>query len=369
MKEYFAMEERRIRAKAALDAIVRDPTVPAEEKHHAAATYHVTAGRHIHNCRDCWLMRGLCVCDLLCKVPSARLEPHGVVAYLHHFEWGRGSSTGNLIRACLGGELFVTGERTHERALREMFEGNDGGKNVAILWPGEGSVDVRDVVREASRRSAEALGAGEGNAGEGSVGVGVGGGGGVTFVAVDATWNSARKMMRRIPKHITRARIPPEAFDADYDASKHVASPPPPPPSDAATTKTGSTKTTSLLAPVRKYKNAPDGRCSTFEAVIALMRVLGHDRETCDGLLRAVKTKVDAVLVQKSVPGAYGTFSVEEDVYEAAAAARRAREAMAVGPARGDGGGGGGGEGGDPGVEGGVEGGCWMTAAMAGLKT
>jgi hypothetical protein len=99
------------------------------------------------------------------------------------------------------------------------------------------------------------------------------------------------------------------------------------------------------------------------------MRVLGHDRETCDGLLRAVKTKVDAVLVQKSVPGAYGTFSVEEDVYEAAAAARRAREAMAVGPARGDGGGGGGGEGGDPGVEGGVEGGCWMTAAMAGLKT
>ena len=56
--------------------------------------------------------------------------------------------------------------------------------------------------------------------------------------------------------------------------------------------------------PRRKYKGHPDGRCSTFEAVVALLRTLGHPRGECEALLDNVRTTVDAVLVQKSMPSA-----------------------------------------------------------------
>ena len=52
-----------------------------------------------------------------------------------------------------------------------------------------------------------------------------------------------------------------------------------------------------LLAPVRKYKGHPDGRCSTFEAVVALLRTLGHPKDECEALLHNMRIKVDAVLV------------------------------------------------------------------------
>ena len=51
------------------------------------------------------------------------------------------------------------------------------------------------------------------------------------------------------------------------------------------------------LAPVRKYKGHPDGRCSTFEAVVALLRTLGHPKNECEALLHNMRVKVDAVLV------------------------------------------------------------------------
>jgi hypothetical protein len=57
-----------------------------------------------------------------------------VIVYLHHSEWGRGNSTGNLVRECLGGELFVSGLKQHEAALAELLERHKG--RVAVLWPG-----------------------------------------------------------------------------------------------------------------------------------------------------------------------------------------------------------------------------------------
>ena len=64
----------------------------------------------------------------------------------------------------------------------------------------------------------------------------------------------------------------------------------------------------SLLAPVRKYAGHPEaeGRCSTFEATVALFRALGLPGEECKALLENVKVKVDAVLAQKNMPSAYG---------------------------------------------------------------
>ena len=60
-----------------------------------------------------------------------------------------------------------------------------------------------------------------------------------------------------------------------------------------------------LLAPVRKYKGHPDGRCSTFEAVVALLRTLGHPKDECEALLHNMRIKVDAVLVGLWVGGVF----------------------------------------------------------------
>ena len=121
---------------------------------------------------------------------------------------------------------------------------------------------------------------------------------GWTFVAVDATWNSARKMVSRIPASVPRVSVPAEAFQA---LAKRV---PPLPTHD------------SLLGPVRKYdarakgaeKNSEkdSGRRSTFEAVLASLLAVGAlDEDACASLLRNVKVKVNAVLRQKHMPEAY----------------------------------------------------------------
>ena len=118
---------------------------------------------------------------------------------------------------------------------------------------------------------------------------------------MDATWNSARKMVSRIPASVPRVSVPAEAFQA---LAKRV---PPLPTHD------------SLLGPVRKYdarakikgaeknKNGMDsGRRSTFEAVLASLLAVGAlDEDACAALLRNVKVKVNAVLRQKHMPEAY----------------------------------------------------------------
>ena len=292
---YFACQERRELEKRRLDAFVRDPSTSADDKHHAAAVFHTTFGRAMYNCQKCWLLRGCCICP---RLHTSRISPHRVVVYLHHQEWGRGSSTGNLVDACLGGTLFVSGHRDHETALTELCEREKG--KVAVLWPGDDAIDARDIGRRMRTTSREAVNddAVFGN-GDGETN---GAARGYTFIAVDATWNCARKMLRRLPPDVPLVSIPPEAFNPEYDASATN-------PAISAP----ATPVTSLLAPVRKYKGHPDGRCSTFEAVVALLRTLGHPRAECDALLDNVRLTVDAVKVQKSMAPVYDKVSRADD--------------------------------------------------------
>ena len=150
---------------------------------------------------------------------------------------------------------------------------------------------------------------------------------GWTFVAVDATWNSARKMVSRIPVSVPRVGVPADAFEA------LAARVPPLPTHD------------SLLGPVRKYdarKGAASealkgkeqerralgssgaegsGRRSTFEAVLASLLAVGAlDEDACAALLRNVKVKVNAVLRQKHMPEAYDLRGEGGDAEEVASA-------------------------------------------------
>ena len=302
---YFAEEDERRRARAALQAVVRDPLVAPEAKHHAQASYHARWGHSTRSCRGCWLAAGHCVCARLVSVDIA---PHRVVVYAHHTEFGRGSSTGVLARACLGADVLVAGHRDHEAALARLCERNEG--RVAVLWPRD-AVDVREFVRNAAANEREgacggeeAIGSDRGDDGSARAAgardvtqlCAGPGKGGFVFVAVDGTWQCARKMLARLPPGIARVRVPPEAF--------------------RSVTSGGGEASPSLLAPVRKFNTAThpalEARRCTFEAVVALMRTLGHAESACEALLGCIKVKVDAVLAQKHMPSAYGHGGGEE---------------------------------------------------------
>ena len=223
---YFAEEDERRRARAALQAVVRDPLVAPEAKHHAQASYHARWGHSTRSCRGCWLAAGHCVCARLVSVDIA---PHRVVVYAHHTEFGRGSSTGVLARACLGADVLVAGHRDHEAALARLCERNEG--RVAVLWPRD-AVDVREFVRnaaanerECARGGEEAIGSDRGDDGSARAAgardvtqlCAGPGKGGFVFVAVDGTWQCARKMLARLPPGIARVRVPPRGVPIGHE--------------------------------------------------------------------------------------------------------------------------------------------------------
>ncbi|ACO66111.1 predicted protein [Micromonas commoda] len=297
--EYFEHVRRRDVAKAALDQLLRDPSVSADDKHDAAASFSMNHGPAAFNCRRCWLLRGCCVCRMLVSLPVQALGPHRIAVYLHHHEFGRGSSTGALVSACLGGDAYVAGLRRDEEALRELCEREDG--RVAVLWPGRGAVGVGDlpgiVVGGGEKKGRD--GDEKGGDGDDEKG-GDGGGRGWTFIAIDGTWKNARNMLKRLPKdRVVLVSLPPEAFRFVREANAGITG--------------GTGDGASLLAPVRKYAGAPEGRTSTFEACVALLRALGVDEATCKAQLENVKTKVDAVKVQKSMAPVYEKVTGEGD--------------------------------------------------------
>ena len=317
VEAYFEIEDRRAAAKVSLDALVRDPEVSPAEKHDAVARHHVVWGRSTFACAKCWLLKGNCACPHFVKAtatrarasqsnapPSMRPPYVRVVAYAHHHEVARGNSTGNLIPTCLPfGELLVAGLAEHEARLERILR--ESGGRVAVLWPRHTMpfAAVGERLRDARANDAVAARDADANADADADADDVG----WTFVAVDATWNSARKMVSRIPASVPRVAVPADAFDA------LAARVPPLPTHD------------SLLGPVRKYdarkgmaRDAKEtragrargaessGRRSTFEAVLASLLAVGAlDEDACAALLRNVKVKVNAVLRQKHMPEAY----------------------------------------------------------------
>lgn len=316
VEAYFETEDRRTQAKVSLDALLRDPEISPARKHDAAARHHVVWGRSTFACAECWLLKGNCVCRSLVKATKAAREssersrvdrdrvtmspPYArVVAYAHQNEVARGNSTGNLIPATLPfGELLVAGLAEHEARLENVLRENEG--RVAVLWPRPtmAFAEIRERISANARETA--ISRTKSPAADSLDRVTRDARVGWTFVAVDATWNSARKMVSRIPASVPRVSVPAEAFQA---LAKRV---PPLPTHD------------SLLGPVRKYdarakgaekKNGAfmdSGRRSTFEAVLASLLAVGAlDEDACAALLRNVKVKVNAVLRQKHMPEAY----------------------------------------------------------------
>ena len=332
VEAYFELEDKRLEDKQKLDVFMRDSNNAPDEKHDACARHHIKWGRSTFNCDGCWLLKGTCICiELLSlEILSPQLSTNiKIVAYVHHQEYGRGNSTGALIEKCLNGEVLVAGLKSHESRLKEICDSNKG--RIAVLLP-RGTVEMGAILTSLRNDSIHNI---EQTVSEESQPV-------FTFIAVDGTWNCARKMIKRIPDDVPRISIPVGAFEL---LSKKV---PPLPGHD------------SLLGPVRKYDNSshqsrsrgskdsritqdsfatqdndardensqenndentkPVSRRSTFEAVVALLLSLRIVPEnTAVKLLKNVKLKVNAVLRQKNMPPAYllDTDALAERIGEA----------------------------------------------------
>ena len=268
-EQYAAARQAHYDSAARMVAVLQDPAASGEDKHDAQARHYFEHGRNVFACPDCWLLRGegkkfACICG---RIRRFRLAEHlEVLIHMHTYEYGRGSSTGGLLAISLDPcRILVRGLKEHERELRARAEDPD--TLVAVLWPDRDGASLLPAEVECLR-----------------------GGRKLALVAIDGTWNTARKVVARLPKDWVRMRV-----EAPWSL---VAAPAPGDEADALAAFEGE----SLLAPARRYRGGGDcqnaGRTSTLEAVVAALEGLGEPQATIDGLLDNLKLKVDSVLHQ-----------------------------------------------------------------------
>lgn len=220
-----------------------------EERHDLEANYHITWGRAFMKCPGCWLFPSLCICSRLRRHDSA----HQLAVFMHHKEWGRASNTGCLLRQGLGGKVYVSGVVEQEEALNKVIRERPS----VVLWPGEGSIPARSLGEVVGQEAVDK---------------------GLVIVAIDTTWNCAKKMVKRIPAEIPRVSLSADMLPAER----------------------------SLLYPIRKYDGPCEDRVCTYEAVLAFLEEVGDmDAEQRESLLWNLKIKVDGVLKHKNRRAVY----------------------------------------------------------------
>jgi hypothetical protein len=98
-------------------------------------------------------------------------------AHIHAAARPAGSNTGCLCSKSLAGaELLLRGHAPHDEQLSALLADPD--YTTALLWPGEDALEPHQLQELAAARS----------------------NGRIALVAIDATWNCAIKMRRRLPE-------------------------------------------------------------------------------------------------------------------------------------------------------------------------
>ncbi|KAF8071128.1 hypothetical protein HT031_001210 [Scenedesmus sp. PABB004] len=331
-EEVAAARAARSAARDALVARLASPGLSGEEKGWARCEYIHAYGRLPFQCGGCWLLPGFCICARMRRAAPASTK---VVVHFHPDEWakgartrrmcarrrrrrrcttsrdgggagggsrrrsararGAGSNTGSLCRSLAGAELLMRGHRPHDERLAELL--NDGA-TVAMLWPGPDALEPEQLRALADERS----------------------GGRIVLLAIDATWDGARRMKGKYPPSVLTLRLPahmvlPGAGErgaregADGAAAgggggtggagRAPVSVKDVPPAGGA----------SLFSPLRKYAGSAAERVCTAEAVAsALLALEGPSPASSDmaqALLHNLKLKVNAMRAQKHMATVY----------------------------------------------------------------
>ena len=231
-------------------------------------------------CQNCWTHSPICVCSLFHRKIPLPPRVRGVYVWTHHEEWGRTANTGSLLP--LGLEkthMLMKGLPHHDDTFhRNVLESNDSSIPV-VLWPGKGGDNKTVTISELKRRlnttpSEE-----------------------INIIAIEGTWNNARKMSNRLPSHILRLDIS-EAISTFFSGNNHETSYSSQSDSRRAQLPQPLSLSPSLLAPLRRQGKGKEGMCtnvSTLEATIVALLQLGLDKEDGSWIIRNVKEKVDRI--------------------------------------------------------------------------
>jgi DTW domain-containing protein YfiP len=264
-------------------------------KHQMICQHRFQHFRNAFVCKKCWTFTPICVCHLFEQRESSNDAsdnraplPQGVeklIVWTHHDEYGRTSNTGSLLPLGLKQtDILMKGLLEHEEIFNEIMSRKD--ITPVVLFPDKKSKrtsttisDLKRIITETSSRSQN----GENNKG------------GIVLISIEGTWNTARKMVNKLPPHVLRLDLSeeirlnfttPEMNDGIFIDTNVTT------PSELSQ----SPSSPSLLAPLRRQgKGAKQDCVSTVEATIAALLALGLPVEEASFILNCARSKVKRI--------------------------------------------------------------------------
>ena len=256
-------------------------------KHQMICQHRFNHFRNAFVCKKCWTFTPICVCHLFDADVKAQL-PKGVaklIVWTHHDEYGRTSNTGSLLPLGLHDcQILMKGLLEHEQILNEILCRKD--VTPVVLWPDKkgkrASTTIANLKREIAETSSSTWNEGNDN-------------GGIVLISIEGTWNTARKMVNKLPPHVLRLDLSEEIrlnFTApEMNEGIFI--------DNRSTTASGSSPSPSapsLLSPLRRQgKGAKQDCVSTLEATIVALLALGLSVDEASFILNCARTKVKRI--------------------------------------------------------------------------
>ena len=257
-------------------------------KHQMICRHRLEHQRNPFVCRKCWTFEPICVCHAFDqnKVPLP-IGIEQVIVWTNHDEWGRTSNTGGLLPLGLNNTtILMKGLEEHEQVMRSVLARDD--LLPVVLWPGTGKNNTSSTSLEELRFKLNV-----------SKKDSIPGKGGeimqevackrLLVIAIEGTWNVARKMANRLPQNVLRLDIS-DAIAENFVNNRDIFSV----ASDLPAPMT--VNSPSLLAPLRRQgQESSVDNVSTLEATIVALYELGLPDQDAKKILDAARLKVDRI--------------------------------------------------------------------------
>jgi len=265
------------------------------QKHRMICQHRFNHFRNAFVCKKCWTFTPICVCRLFEQRERSDMDsdskaqlPNGVeklIVWTHHDEYGRTSNTGSLLPLGLQQtDILMKGLLEHEQVMNDVLCRKD--VTPVVLWPDKKSKRASTTISDLKRKIADMS---SGNQNEGS------NYGGIVLISIEGTWNTARKMVNKLPPHVLRLDLSDEIrlnFTTP-EMNKGVFI-------DNSVTTAGETSQSpsapSLLSPLRRQgKGAKQDNVSTLEATIVALLALGLSVDEASFILNCARRKVKRI--------------------------------------------------------------------------